>query len=364
MKSKKIFIILFVIIIFIPTLMIPFYKSSTISENRAQVKFPTFTPQYPLLWKRNFEKYYDSNFAFRNDLYAIYKYYKWNLLGANPFPQDVVVGKEGWLFPGNKNEQNYDQVLGIIPDLELRLDSTCIQINQMKMFCDSLNIDFYLAVGPDKGSIYYKYLPVESHNHGMTLRKLTSLMKGNYNIDVINLGDYFLELKDKQDLYYKTDSHWNCYGAYLGTRKLLDVIREKYDVGYLEMEDYYRTPVLGMRMDLSSILDIDTKEVDNRLVSLEKKYSENTYFSYYDQLKVPFVETTSLNNKGVRFKCVVFRDSFFTNMLEFFCNNVDHVVLGVQRFDKELIIKERPDFVVYELVERRILSFDMNDFYL
>lgn len=364
MNPKKIFIIFFVVIIFTPTLMIPFYKSSTASENRAQVNFPSFTPQYPLLWKKNFEEYYNSNFAFRNDLYSVYKYYKLNLLGANPFPEDVVIGKDGWLFPGNKNERNYDQVLGVIPDLELMIDSISIQINEMKMFCDSLNIDFYLAVGPDKGSVYYKYLPVESHNHGMTLSKLTSSLKINYNIDVINLGDYFSELIDSKELYYKTDSHWNCYGAYLGTRKLLDVIREKYDVGHLEMEDYYKTPVLGTRMDLSAILEIDTKEVDDRLVSLDKQYSENTYFSYYDQFKIPFVETKKKNNRNLRFKCIVFRDSFFQNMFEFFCNNVDHAVLAAQKFDKELIIKERPNFVVYELVERRILSFDMNGFYL
>ena len=364
MQPKKTFIIFFVIIISIPTLMIPFYESSTASENRAPVKFPAFTPQYPLLWKSNFEKYYDSNFAFRNDLYAIYKYYKWNILGSNPFPQDVVVGKDGWLFPGNKSEQNYDQALGIIPDIELRVDSTCTQINKMKMFCDSLNIDFYLAVGPDKGSVYYQYLPVESHKHGTTLRMLTSKLKTNYDIDVINLGAYFSELKDTQELYYKTDSHWNCYGAYLGTKKLLDVIREKYAVGYLKMKDYYEIPVSGARMDLSAILDIATNEIDNRLVSLDKNYTDNTYYAYYDDFRVPFVETKTLNNKDIRFNCVVFRDSFFQNMQEFLCNNVDHVVLGVQKFDKELIIKEKPNFVIYELVERRIVSFDMNAFYL
>lgn len=363
MKPKYPFVILFVIIISIPTLFLPFYESSTASENRAKDKFPEWYTlyTYPVLFIRKVDAFYKSNFALRNHLYNFYKYLKWDILGENPFPNEVVVGKDGWLFPGNKSYHNYDQSLGVVSDIEERMDSTCCKMLAMKTFCDSLGIDFYLAIGPDKASVYPEMLPIKPLTVGKTKDVVKRKLK-RFHVNVIDMSDYILEQKDGQKLYfYKTDTHWNHLGAYLGTQRLLDEIRKKYDVGTIDLNDYQVKDTVVFTMDLSRQIDVPMKESYSVFKKQKDDYTKTIRSMNYDGWDVPLEETINVKRES---KCVVFRDSYFQNMYDYFCNNVGHAVIGVQRFDRNLILKVRPDFVVFELVERRLLDFDPNEFYL
>lgn len=344
-------------------MVLPFYESSTASENRAKDKFPEWYVMYtyPVLFIRKVDAFYKSNFAFRNDLYRFYKYLKWDVLGENPFPQEVVVGKNGWLFPGNKSYSNYDQSLGVIPDIDERMDSTCYKVVEMKKYCDSLGIDFYFAIGPDKASVYPDKLPVKPLAIGQTKNILKQKLK-QYNVDVVDMSDYLSQREGNSELYfYETDTHWNHYGAYLGTKRLLDEIRKKYDVGSIDLNDYERKDTVVFTMDLSRQIDVPMEEHYTILRNRKTNYTTNISYIKYDGWDIPVEETTNLSKRN---KCLVFRDSYFHNMHDYFCDNVGQVVIGAQRFDKDLILKVRPHFIVFELVERRLLDFDPNEYYL
>lgn len=362
MRSKYLFFVFFLIIAIIPTLLIPFYETSTASENRTKEKFPEFTPNMPIAYMRNTEKFYNSNFAFRNHLYKIYKYIHWDMLGSNLFPNEVIIGKEGWLFTGNKNQQSFDQALGIIPAISVRLDSTCLKVQNMKLFCDSLGIDFYFAIAPDKSTVYPQYYPFNISHPGLTLNTFSNLLQSKYNIEPINLGEYFTKTDSENLLYFKTDSHWNTYGAFWGTKKLLDVIHEKYNNTTLDLSEYDQIPQSLNRMDLSNILDIDMQEKFIHIMRKREQYTTTDFYVDYGYWKPSKIEKTKKKVTETNIKCVIFKDSFFDNMRDFFCNNMDQVIIATSIFDKNMILNERPNFVVFEVVERRLLSLNIENF--
>ncbi|MDL2215298.1 hypothetical protein LJC00_03825, partial [Dysgonomonas sp. OttesenSCG-928-M03] len=240
-------------------------------------------------------------------------------------------------------------------------DQTYNEFKIMQRFCDSLNIDLYIAVGPDKASIYPDQLPIKPLDVGKTKRIIKEKLKQKDDICIIDMSDYFSFSKDSNLFYYKTDSHWNNNGAYWGTLRLLDEIRKKHDVGKISLNDYQSIDTTVYKMDLSRQIDVDMKETYSILRNKSSKYKKKRYYTRYGEQNIPIDKTENLINST---KCIVFCDSFFSNMFDFFCDNVGFVTIGVQRFDKELILKERPDFIVVEIVERRLLGYDRNEFYL
>lgn len=361
MRLKYLFCTLFVVIIFLPTVLLPFYKANTEGENRKLASFPRYQG-YPVGYITQLENYYNDNFAFRDKLQKIYQFYSFKLLNHNPLPDKVVVGKDGWLFMGESEQESMTQALNIIPDLEQQIDNACSTLFNLKQFCDSLGIGFYIAIAPNKESIYPEYYPIKIKSPGNTLEMFTRIMKTKYKIDIINLGESFYTEKAKTQLYSKTDSHWNSDGAYLATQTLLRTLSADFPaIQSLDISEYYRRDTTATRMDLSSMLQLDMQEDFNLLVPSKKEY--NIELKQIESIDWPppvyqFVKNDS--ESCVKLKSVVIRDSFWKLMQDFYFSRMSEVIVGTRKFDKELIIKEKPDFVVYEILERRIPSLDIN----
>ncbi len=349
MGIRIVFIVLFVLVSALPTVLMPFYENEQTTENRTLAVRPVFSIKDIFEFPAQWQLFYTDHFALRDYFFRTYVNFKINIIKADPLPDKVRKGSDGWYFLGNASEQVFDAAIGAEKTDIRRTDSVCRAIAEMKTFCDSLNIGFYLIVPPDKHTVYHEYLPIPPNRNNP--RKL-DLLKQRLAValpgfELIDLRKEFGIIKDSVQLYHKTDSHWNHTGSFYAVRKLLNKIRKRYPVRELLMEDYIIEEREVMQMDETAVLGIQVAERYREWlpkpglvpeVRIEQtEYSLKTY------------------NSTSRLKAVVFRDSFFKTMLGFFAASVGEALyIWDVRFHKELILQECPDFVVMEVVERRL----------
>ncbi len=354
MGIRVTFIVLFILVSALPTMLMPFYENKQTTENRAMAVRPVFSIKDLWTFSDQWQLYYADHFALRDYFSQDYIDFKINILKSDPLPDKVRKGKDDWYFLGNSSEHVFDAAIGAEKIDVQQIDYACRAIAEMKAFCDSLHIGLYMIVPPDKHTVYHEYLPVPPNRNiprklDLLKRRLTVVLP---DFELIDLRAEFGVMKDSIQLYHKTDSHWNHAGAFYATQKLLDKIRERYPVRKLLMEDYTIEERQVMQMDETMMLGIQVAEPYREWmpkpgmvpeVRLEKtEYTLRTY------------------NRTSDLKAVVFRDSYFKAMLGFFATSVGEALyIWDTRFNKELILQERPDFVLVEVVERRVNLLDI-----
>lgn len=305
---------------------------------------------------RKFNDYYSSVFAFRGDLLWIYLSMKEEIFKTNPLPQKVVKGLDGWYFPGDSFGDVIKESKGIEHFSNKELDDIKKQIIERQSWLSEKKAHFYLAVAPDKLSIYGDYLPIRKSGKKTTVEQLDSISQNSFNF--IDLRKDFPKASAMQ-LYYKTDSHWNDLGAYFGYTALLKYINSEFpEVPILSLTDMLADTIASQATDLTAMLGIAISEKTIRLtpkhadlvVVLEKKYPvpvnynnnpanyENRFKSNVNQLKV-----------------LVFHDSFTSNLKKYLNASFGEMTfIWRHTFDKKLIESEQPDIVIQIIVERHL----------
>jgi hypothetical protein len=297
-----------------------------------------------------FDTYYKNNFAFRNLLSNQYLAFNSNFIKTSPIADKVLFGKDGWYFLGDSYNKVYSKSLGINTTTEIEIDSTVTRVLEMKRFCDSLNIKFYYFVPPNSHTICSEYLPVKPNfKNKRDLDKIIAKLSGKVTlIDVRN--ELFAE-KKKQKIYYKTDSHWNNAGGFIGTKKLIATIKKDFPlVTNLNRTDFYLKEIINEQMDLTTMLNEKVIEKDY-LYKLKEKIK---YKVTHDTInKVAYM---TVENSKKPYNCLLFRDSYAGCMVPFIDPSFGKTTyISSPIFDKNKVIKEKPDFVIFEIVERNVL---------
>lgn len=352
---RIIFVLIFILITVLPTLMMPFYKNEHTAENRAMKERPDPSLYNMLDIFDDWQEYYADHFAFRDKLSSAFINIKMKLLKTDPLPEKVREGKDGWFYLGNSYWNVYNASLGAEKINEAKIDKVASAVMRMKAFCDSLNIGFYLIIPPNKHTIYPEWLPVRPNTYNPQKRDvlMQRLANSDGGIEMIDPVPGLIKLKDSVRIFYKTDSHWNDLGASYATGLLLDRIRERYDVGAFSKEDYAIEEKEKTRMDETGMLNIRRHESFLSLKPLPGRVPQ-----YIDS--VVNGRTVSTYNRNRPLKIVLFRDSFFTGMIPFFAPQVGDVRYEWTAFmSKKVVLEEKPDLVILEIVERAVLEVNM-----
>lgn len=162
-----------------------------------------------------------------------------------------------------------------------------------------------------------------------------------------------MQAKKEGLLYYKNDTHWNQFGAYVGYRALMDVIQKDFPkLQILNLTDFDKTPRTNARGDLSQMLNLPAT-----------KYEEDTYITLNLKRKPSYKYIKNEGPKGVATSSIrklprtlVFRDSFFTSLEPYVSESLgDTEYIWTPKYkDLNKIIEYKPDIVIIEVVERSI----------
>ncbi len=300
--------------------------------------------------------YYADNFYFRNEFIKLYNQIKLKSKTSS-VERSAVLGTDGWLFLGNTYSDIIYENLGYKPLSNDELEKILEQVKEWKRFCDSLNVTFIITITPDKQTIYNEYFPIKGKVGPSRLDQVSKLLKMS-DVNYIHITDTLLAEKKNKQLYYKTDSHWNFNGAYLAYSKIFQKIRElEPKISLITMDDIDIVNIKTKDFDIAKMMSLDIEE-DNPIYNIttahftvEKSYiqSKKGIYDYYE------CQTKNTFKDG---KIVVFGDSYYNAMYFFTAASAGEIIFyqGVGRvpFDKQLIEREKPNVVIFEIVERCI----------
>lgn len=355
MKEKRkhiILISLFLLLLVIPTLVqITGIEDKFIdNENRTKQDFPKINYKNPVEFAKNFKVYYKDNFGLRNTLSNNYIQFKNEVLNENPLPNKVVFGSNDFLFLGNSFSNVVEESLGFDKFTTIELHRIKNTIIERKKWLSAHNTKFYIAIAPNKHSVYKEKLPFQFPEMETRKKQLINFIKSEINFDIIDLGEQFKEKKVYERLYRKYDSHWNDLGAFYATQTLVESLKKDFDIAVLNINDYKIDSVYS---EGGNSKMLNYKKLENNIIltpNFKDVSIEINHPKYYSQESI---NESRYKNPSKKYKVLLFRDSF-SNALRPFLNHTfgETTFIWSHRFDKDLILKEKPDLVIMEYVER------------
>lgn len=313
------------------------------SENRNLEPFPQFSENLNFKdYNINVEKYYNDHLPFRDPLLKLNTLINFYLF-KDSTSDKVIIGKENWLFYLGQYESmntisNYKGLLKFSEDEKFLIACNLKKAND---YFSSRNIKFITVIPPDKVSVYSDYLPdyIRKSNNLSRTDNFLEYINEKTELKIIYPKATLINNKDKYQLYYKYDTHWNQIGAYLACCNL---VRQLYNINLT----FDNCKIIGSKLGNQNI---NSKDLAGYL---NLKEMLNDDFDY--KVKVVGVEKFDQ-------KILIIGDSFSDAMvpiLEQIFNEV--ILISDQDYTFKDINLYNPDIVIYEQVERRLE--DINDF--
>jgi hypothetical protein len=310
------------------------------------------------------ESYCGDHLAFREDLLKLNATLKYGL-GIPMDTKEVVIGKDGWLFLGNKYQGTIDQYRGLKQLDAKQILSFYKYFGEIEAYLKDLKIPFYLAIAPDKHSIYPEYLPSYLSRKGVT--PFDQIMASNTSLQIIDLKKVLIEKKKnhKLPLYYKTDSHWNHFGAYLAYCEILshfDTSLHAFSI--ILNENNFKSRLSQRKTDLpltmkgeSLFNEVEVSINDKLSKDNLKLYANNKWVELNPNMGIDMINHNLVKNKHKNGKVLVIGDSF-SNSLSIYLNNTFgeikycHSLRSDTNDIASLVQQYKPDYVLFEIVER------------
>lgn len=319
-------------------------------------KLPTLENNNVFKYFSDFDNYFSEKFNGRSMYYRFLSRLKYNVLGTSAKRESVVVGKDGFLFLGNKASNIIDETIG----LDLFSDKEIVRIKKRMLqalhWMKKRDIKFYVVAGPNKHTIYPEKLPFEVNaEQGTKIDQIAGIVNDIENATWIELRERLIEAKKHGLLYHKTDTHWNKFGGYFAYRQIMDMLNEDFPgefkpmpLAYMERYGDEKT-VFG----LTRMLDYPIHETTNDVRVLNVRSKEQAKeLNIKNRRKDAEVRFKAPKKKR---KAVVIRDSYSIALIDFLREHFEEVVfVWTGKLNRDIILKEDPDIVIYQVVERNV----------
>lgn len=287
------------------------------------------------------------------------------LQSSTPF-DPVLAGNDDWLYLSQENPklnviQDYRVVHPLCPE---QLDTWRTVFQRRNAWLAQRGIRYLVVVAPNKASIYPEHIPSRFNTvrrRSKTDQMIDALRAGG--LDVLDLRPALIEAKTRRLCYYRTDSHWNPFGAFYGYRAIAEHLRPAFpQIKTLDedMFDIHEEP--GLLGGLSYMIALGDYYNENNLIFTPK--SPRLAMAVEGQQEMPNhfqpLAVFEIPDPG-KPRAIIIRDSFAHEMIPFLSEHFSRAVYSwpfptdavkVRPFGKDLIEREKPDIVIDEFVER------------
>ena len=367
-KKSRILIVIFVALLVVPTVLGIFVHSGSSegAEKRELAKMPSIGETRYSEYTAELAAYYNDHLPLRSSLVKLWSIANYSLFGQTAGEQ-VIAGKDGWLFYNPQNEGSRDTIRGymgtdqLTEDELIRIENGLLNI---KSWCDEAGSRMIVMIVPDKERIYSEYMPACYGTPCEVSRgqQVVDAM-ADTDVDVMYLLDDFMSAKDEASelLYYKHDSHWTGAAAYIGARAM------QMHLGYEmpKLSELTVCEIPPMENDLAVLAGLGTylpEDVDYKVGSVSE-FADILPGDAGDLWAAWRTESDNTSGK----KIMMVRDSFGMEIWPYIHSEYSKT-LGVYRYDsdwtyypREYIKNEAPDVFVMEVSEsliRDLIGYD------
>lgn len=228
-KYQRVFnlalIISFLLILIIPCTHIDYNTEKSEKEKRYFAKYEhiILDGSINLNYGKNFEAWFNDRYFGREFLLKLNDFFKINHANSSVGNKDVLVGKDGWLFcRADGSESNYSNIR-LFSDAEI--EGIFNYLAAIHQWCANNDKTFLFFIAPDKNRVYPEYYPdsirkIRNDSESRT-SQFVNYVKEHSDISIIYPLEEIISAKSSgQLLYYKNDTHWNDYGAYIRFKRL------------------------------------------------------------------------------------------------------------------------------------------------
>lgn len=347
----------FVLLIFLPSInqLFGFYENKS-NEQRTLISRPEFNRNTALDFPKLYEAYFNDNFGFKSQLIEWNGKIRYHLFRSSIIPQKAAIGKEQWLYLNGYFYEITQDISRTNLYSSKELKDKVMEWEERKRSLESDSIGYYKAIWPDKHYIYPEYMPFNmtfllKDTLSRTDQTIAFLKQQNSPVEIIDVRARLMEEKKHTQVYFKYDSHWNSYGAFIGYTALLSRISENYPaVKPHSTGDYAITWETKQSGDLANMLGIETKE-PHPVFRLKQDSSEIAELPVND-----FPASTLIyeNKKASsNLSILIYRDSYTTALIPFLQPHFKKIVLLWNvAYSKEMVERVKPDIVVEGYVTR------------
>ncbi len=228
------------------------------------------------------------------------------------------------------------------------------------------NKNYYMFKIPSKNSVYkeqyYDYVVEEESKY---VEEISNYIVNNLNIEYYDLNNYIRSFNE-EELYYKTDHHWNNIGSFYGYEYIYNILKDKFNlsdkrkiiksIGYDDVFSGSRARPIGYgyrgnqnKDDFYYNISDDTNEYTMTIYGTEysggqevfyfkdilddiEKY-ENLYgvFMGGDYSIINIVNETTKNEDTL----LIFKDSFSNAMLPYISSHFKNTIVVDLRYTEE-----------------------------
>ena len=342
-------------------------KDSADFENRALAKEPALDLAHLDPYPLRYETFYNDHFNLRNSLIQLYHLYKIMGFHESPIPDKVVIGKNGWLY--NVGEE-MDSYMGKNRLSEKELEDFKLELEYRKKYLADRGIKLYFAPVPCKASIYdenigYEYYRIYKESWG---EQLINYLNTHSQLTPINVFEKLRSVKDKTNLYFKLDNHWNSLGAFYAANGIIEHLQKDFpELKPLSLSNYNIKTSMSDQGNIQQMLgDLGIfKEINVELEPKTKSLSQEAAKAGHPPVHgfaYPFeYEIVREIKESKAPKLLLISDSFGGYVLPYLA---EHFSKSVKIFDswqyklnEEIVAIEKPDIVVILIDEPILRNF-------
>ncbi len=330
------------------------------NEYRNPSQLPTF-PRSVKDWENipsSLEAFVNDRFGFRRQFITANNFLRVKL--GFKTTGKVLLGNDGWLYYTAQDVVNDYRGIQPLSDDEISIRMEIFRKTRTMMEEQGIKTVFMLV--PDKQSVYPEHLPSWAGPIGPSrFDQIVAAFKEE-GFNFIDLRPALIAAKRWLPTYYKTDTHWNEYGAYVAYLALVNRIKSMYPdvVESLPPERVKFHEKKSSGRDLARMLYLSGTMTDQIFqpsfeqshadvaLSLKGREIEQTIWwkgTQYDSV----VKSDAQNDLRI----LMMRDSFAIDMIQFLTNNFSFCVFtGDQGAIGQLQKKYKPDVFVWQTLER------------
>lgn len=285
--------------------------------------------------------YIADHFAFRQELITADAALNAALFHVSA-EEDVVLGKDGWLFYAETVEDH----LRTNPMTDRQLWASAHTLALVQEYVQDRGARLLFTVAPNKATVYPEQLP----NVGTpldaegNLDRLLPLLAAE-GVDYVNLLDPLR--RETVPLYFRQDSHWNTLGAALAQQTILTALGK-------EFEPFWLTRSQSILRDRPGDL-YEMVYPTGTALDWDAAYDREFTFTYIRPPRSPEDQRIETENPSKTGSLLLFRDSFGNSLYPFLAEEFSHALFSRSMpWQLELLDQSGADTVVIELVERNL----------
>jgi len=342
------------------------------TEKRTLATFPNVPDNLSQVQKfySDLDKYLNDHFGFRD--WFIYRYQSELRKRFNHTSKEtsVIRGKDNWYYFTDS-----DLLLdftGKKPLSDSDLDNWLTSYRGKKRWLAERDIRYLFVVPPNKQSVYPEFTAETlGKSQGKSrLQQLKSLLTESDNSTFIDLAPILIDKKDNGTMFYKSDTHWTSYGAYLAFQVIAEKIEDFFpDISF--KKDFPFTPELTRVCDKKRancgdltrmLLDFESFKESFKISSGFLKCASLSPFDFQlsDVNQSADAPSFAKSCKHGQLKAIVFRDSFLVALEPYLSENFAQVLYLWKGYNQDNLEKLlqifKPDIVIEEKVERNLFS--------